>query len=250
MSLRRTPYLAGALLVLTTSVSLAAPRGMVRIEAGSFRPLYAQPGEKIVHVAAFALDTVPVSQAGFLAFVRQQPRWAKGKVPGLFADAQYLQRMTGSAEHAVTSVSWFAAEAYCKARGARLPTTSEWEYVARASETQRSAVEQPDFKQRVLDMALARRAGSFRIGSGLRNVWGVRDLHGGIGEWTLDFHTIFGDTDSRRSGHTDRTMTCAAGAVETGDASDYAAFMRYAFRAGASGRTTSTQVGFRCAASL
>ena len=28
----------------------------------------------------------------------------------------------------VTNVSWFAAQAYCEARGARLPTTEEWEY--------------------------------------------------------------------------------------------------------------------------
>ena len=34
----------------------------------------------------------------------------------------------GEAQAPVTNVSWFAAQAFCEARGLRLPTTDEWEY--------------------------------------------------------------------------------------------------------------------------
>lgn len=237
--------LALALPALCAAGPVRAPRGMAPIAAGSFRPLYAQPGETIVRVAAFRLDTVPVSQADFLAFVSAHPKWQAQRVPALFADANYLRGYRNDALRPAVNVSWFAANAYCKARGARLPTTNEWEYAARADEKRRDAAS-PAFKQRVLELAMSA-DDTYRIGRGLRSVWGVRDLHGGVSEWTADFHTIFAGTDSRRS-HGERALNCSAGAIDTGDASDYAAFMRYAQRATSNARTTSPNIGFRCAA--
>ncbi len=225
------------------------PPGMARITGGSFRPLYAQPGERIARVDAFAIDTVPVSSVDFLRFVAEQPRWARGRTPAMLADANYLARVIADRTKAITQVSWFAATAYCGARGARLPTTNEWEYVARASESSRDATTRSGFKQRVLELAMAADPKRFRIGAGFRNVWGVRDLHGGLIEWTADFQTIFSGP-GHTHGHQDRALTCSAGAVDTGDASDYAAFLRYAFRGSADTRTTAGNVGFRCAASL
>ena len=238
-------------LVPLTSVNGTSrvPPGMARVAGGSFRPLYAQPGERTATVSPFAIDTVPVSSADFLRFTVKQPRWSRSQIPALFADDAYLSRVIDDATRPVTQVSWFAANAYCRARGARLPTTNEWEYVARASETDRDAASQPGFRQRILELALASAPGKFRLGSGFRNVWGVRDMHGGVMEWTADFLTIFSDADARENSQSQHTMTCSAGAVETGDASDYAAFMRYALRRSIEARNTVANVGFRCAVS-
>lgn len=199
--------------------------GMARIDAGHFKPLYTKPGVSVVQVRAFALDTLPVSQKQLAAFLRRDASRASAALPA-------------------THVSLATAQAYCKAHGKRLPTTNEWEYAASADERRRDASHDASFKQRVLEIALRTKPAAYRLGSGLRNVWGVRDLHGGLHEWTSDVETFLGHDPSKHNGSI--TM-CASGTVQTGDASDYAAFMRYAYRANMKSGMTTAGIGFRCA---
>ena len=87
-----------------------------------------------VQVAPFQLMDTPVSNAQFLAFVTVNPEWRRGAVPSVFAEARYLEHWSGPLtlgklalpQQPVTRVSWFAAQAYCEAQQARLPTWSEW----------------------------------------------------------------------------------------------------------------------------
>lgn len=241
-------------LTLAAFASAAQPaslkHGMVAIAGGSFRPLFAVFGHSIVRVAPFALDTVPVSEAEFLAFVQRSPAWGKGHVSARFADENYLRGVNGSKLKAIARVSWFAAEAYCRAGGARLPTTNEWEFAASASETARDAARETSFRQRALELAMQSHRSRHLIASGLRNVWGVRDLHGVIDEWTQDFKAATGAAHAHGSQPENARMNCATGAVQSGDAGDYAAFLRYGFRSATQPNTTSGQVGFRCAANL
>jgi formylglycine-generating enzyme required for sulfatase activity len=225
----------------------------VRVEGGTFRPLYAQPGETTATVASFLLDSRPVTRAEFEAFVRSEPRWQRGRAPGLFVDAGYLHDWMSAAnagasidrDQPVTDVSWFAARAYCAARGARLPTTNEWEYAARADERSLDAAGSGEFRQRALELAMGRRPRPAAIG--FRDARGIFGLHGGVVEWVSDFQSIFAGGDSRVTTRRERNMTCAAGATATGDAGDYAAFMRYAYRSTLEGRDTNGTLGFRCA---
>lgn len=194
--------------------------GMKRVQSGSFHPVYARPGEQVA-IRAFAIDSTVVSARAF------------------FGDA------TIPAHKALTNVSAAAAARYCQGRGGRLPTTDEWEYVARASENDANATGTGTFKQRVLELAL--KARSTIIGSGIRNVWGIRDLHGGVHEWTSDYSTA-GTHTEHHGGHSLK-VTCASGAVQTGDASDYAAFIRHSRRSSSNGKGA-PDTGFRCAVSL
>lgn len=248
--------LLSLLLGLALAGSAAAERGprMARIPAGRYVPLFIN-GRPSVQVDAFALDRHPVTRAEYLAFVRAQPRWQRGRVPRAFAGTGYLASWPAAlsvgtevdARRPVTEVSWFAARAFCTWRGARLPTTDEWEYAALASETSRNASRDRAFIARVLQLYRTPRPVPPVVGSGFRNAYGVSDLHGVVWEWVLDFNSVLISDDSRATSGRDHPLFCAAGVVGATDPNNYPAFLRYGFRAALEGRTTVGSLGFRCA---
>jgi len=232
---------------------------MAMLPAGSYRPLYAPVGKPRIRVAAFALDREPVSRGDFLSFVSRQPEWQRGRVRPIFADSRYLADWPGALDagdagalrRPVTQVSWFAARAYCASLGKRLPSVDEWEYAAAASERSADASADPTFRARLLALYGAMR-GPASTARGFANVYGVRALHGVVWEWTLDFNSVVLDDDSRATGSgadaRDRHLYCASSSIGATDPSDYAAFLRHAVRAGLGARSTTSSVGFRCAA--
>jgi formylglycine-generating enzyme required for sulfatase activity len=201
-------------------------------------------------VAAFRLDAEPVTNAEFLAFVTAHPEWRKSMVKALFADERYLRRWAGDLELAdaaardepVTNVSWFAAEAYCKAERLRLPMTEQWEYaLADAGRNQ------AEVKARSLEwLAEPNGARPGAIG-GPANGFGLRDMVGLVWEWTLDFNAYASTADSRDTGGRDNAAFCGAAASGAADPTDYPAFMRYAMRASLKAGYTADNLGFRCA---
>lgn len=233
---------------------------MAMLPAGSYRPLYAPVGKRQIRVAAFALDREAVTRGDFLSFVSRQPEWQRGSVRPVFADARYLADWSGALDagdaealrRPVTQVSWFAARAYCASLGKRLPTVDEWEYAAAASERSADATADPSFRARLLALYGSMRSASPTSARSFANLYGVRALHGVVWEWTLDFNSVVLDDDSRATGSgadaRDRHLYCASSAIGATDPSDYPAFLRYAVRAGLGARSTTSTVGFRCAA--
>jgi formylglycine-generating enzyme required for sulfatase activity len=76
----------------------------------------------------------------------------------------------------------------------------------------------------------------------------VHDLHGLVWEWVLDFNGAMLGTDARKSGDRDRITVCGGGSVAASDTTDYASFMRVAFRSSLRADYTTHNLGFRCAA--
>jgi sulfatase modifying factor 1 len=235
---------------------------MVPIPAGGYLPLYRQPsakGEKDAGprrrvVAAFDMDTYPVTNAEYLAFVHQHPQWRKSQAKKLFVDSSYLAHWKGDLElgelappeSPVVNVSWFAARAYLRTRDKDLPTVDQWEYVAAASETRADASRDPAFFDRVRAWyGQPVRRPLPRIGSGFRNLYGARDLHGLVWEWTLDFNSALVTGESRGDSALERTLYCGSGAVGAADFENYPAFMRYAFRGSLEARYAIGSLGFR-----
>ncbi len=230
----------------------------VPIASGRYMPFYVSGTDSSgVEVEGFELDERPVTVAEFLAFLRTHPAWRRDQAPPALAGPAYLEGWTGPLDpgkahpedRPVTQVSWFAARAYCRAGGARLPSTDEWEYVAQASETRKNAFRDADFNARILTLIQARpAAGAFPpVGTTDRNAWGVRDLHGLVWEWTADFNNQMLTGAARNDRGLDRGRFCAAGSVGTSDLTNYAAFLRWAYRTSLTGQTTAPLLGFRCA---
>ncbi len=218
------------------------------ISAGSFRPFDLKKEQKAVRIRQFYLDTYPVTVADFAAFVQKHPDWKKENVPAIKADSGYFKGvdLTRPPRNAVmTQVSWYAARAYCRAEGKRLPTLYEWEYVA----TYNKWDAKPEINSGILawfgkpnDMSQ-----SGIIGSGLVSPQGVHDLHGLIWEWVDDFNSSTVTGDSRADTDSESNLFCGATALSGSDLRNYATYMRYGMRSSLKGNYTGHNLGFRCA---
>jgi formylglycine-generating enzyme len=248
---------SGARALLAAALALSPPvcadevggRSMALIPAGLYTPFQrvkptnaSAPPWTNKAIGAFWMDVEPVTNAEFLDFVIAYPEWRKSRIKALFADDRYLKRWPSDLEAAdaeardapVTDVSWFAAEAFCRARGLRLPTTDQWEYALADDGREQDAV-----RRRSLGwFAEPNVARLPAVGAGSANGFGLRDMVGLVWEWTLDFDA-FATEDS--------TFVCAGAAAGANDPADYPAFMRYSMRASLKASYTADNVGFRCA---
>ena len=246
--------LGGSALALAAS----AP-AYVAIPGGTFKSVLKYEGSDRVEVKPFALMRRPVTNAQFLAFVRAHPEWQRGQVPAVFAESRYLQGWQAplqpgaraQPQQPVVDVSWFAAQAYCEAQGARLPTWSEWEYVAAADETRRDARSDPAWRERILSWySRPSNAPLAAVGSTRPNFYGVQDMHGLVWEWTEDYASMLVSADSRERGADNRLEFCGAGAIATDDNENYAVLMRVAMLSALDGADITSNLGFRCAKPL
>ena len=231
---------------------------VVSLPTGIYYPFYVSASDTAgVTVAAFRLDVRPVTVAEFLAFVGDDPDWRRGAAPAVLVGPDYLSRWDAGLDpgegirpdQPITEVSWFAARAYCRWAGGRLPTTAEWEYAAQASGTLRDASGDPAFNAEVLAL-YARRVPGQRLpaaGTTDRNAFGLRDLHGLVWEWTSDFNNQTLTGGGREDRGLNRQRFCAAGSLGVADLTNYAGFLRWSYRASLVGSTSAQQLGFRCA---
>ncbi len=182
---------------------------MVLIPAGRFLMGSASgnPDERPVHevsIVTFYIDQHEITNRQFQEFILEVQAWVKGVVPQHLADEYYLSDWRGTdfpegrGDHPVVNVSWLAAAAYSRWRGARLPTEAEWEYAARgrASLTYPWGGGQP-YSAGVF-LANYRQAGDRTDGHattspvmaypGDKSVFGIFDMAGNVLEFTRDWY--------------------------------------------------------------
>jgi sulfatase modifying factor 1 len=224
---------------------------LASIAGGTYRPLYARPQADEVSVRPFMLMSRAVTNGEFSTFVNTHPSYRRDRIARVFADEQYLSHWasptalgsTIRAAQPVTRVSWFAANAFCKGHGLRLPTEAEWELAAAASETRANGASDPGFRERILRWYSTPVATLPDVPHAPANVYGVHDLHGVIWEWVLDFNASAIATDGSGG-----SQFCGSAGTRTGDNTDYPAFMRVALRSSLKASYTLANLGFRCAA--
>jgi formylglycine-generating enzyme required for sulfatase activity len=228
--------------------TLTSSSEMITIPAGSYTNLFKNEG--VVEVAAFELDATPVTNQEYLEFVTAHPAWRRSMIKSVFADDTYLSHWTDDltpgplapTDSPVVQVSWFAARAFAKAQGKRLPTLAEWELAARADDSNTVA--------RILAWYGKPIRGALPpVRSTFENTVGVWDMHGLAWEWVDDFNTALVTGESRADVGLERDLFCGSGALGASSFDDYAAFMRYAFRSSLQARYTVPNLGFRCARS-
>ena len=168
---------------------------MVHIPAGEFQmgsnEITAAMPRHTVHLDAFYIDAYEVTNAQFKAFIDANPEWRKNNIPSEYHNGNYLKLWAGNdyprgkSNHPVVYVSWYAAMAYAKWKGKRLPTEAEWEKAARGGMTGRRYV-----------WGNSRHPGKANygyygkhtrpVGSYLPNGYGLHDMGGNVWELCLD----------------------------------------------------------------
>ena len=240
--------------LLFGSLSEVFPQHMKVVPAGDFQPFF-KGDSAAIRVASFMMDERAVTNKEFLLFVKENPQWAPQNIKRLFADSEYLTHWTaafvGGGEQQpdklpVVNVSWFAARAYCQSQGKRLPLIVEWEQAAKSPPVDGTL----QAEEIILNWYSRKMPESAAAGSVYRNHYGLYDMFGLVWEWTEDFDRVNFSDDSRNNAEIPAGLFCGSAAMDAADATDYATFIRYAFRASLKGHYTSRKLGFRCAKSL
>lgn len=227
--------------------------GMVLIPSGSLKPFF-KGSDTLVQVSSFYLDQKQVSNQEFKAFTEQHPEWSASNRKAIFTDDDYLSHwanastanLNAMAELPVVNVSWFAAKAYCKSIGKRLPTMNEWEYAAAAAPID-NILNKMTLDELITNWYSRRMGTRVPAGSIYQNTFGVWDMYGQVWEWVLDFDQIKRSDDSRNSSKMPEGLFCGSASSDATDASDYTSFIRFAFRSSLKGNYTVRNLGFRCA---
>lgn len=184
--------------------------GMVLIPSGAFQmgsdEFIAYFDEKPVHTVdldGFYIDKYPVTNAQYKEFIDANPEWRKpekwyelGKsdivcIPRKYHDGEYLKNWNlrnfprGEEDHPVTWVSWYAAMAYARWVGKRLPTEAEWEKAARGGLTGEKYPwgDTIDSSYVNYDAWIGK---TTAVGQYPANGYGLYDVVGNVYEWCLD----------------------------------------------------------------
>lgn len=227
------------------------------ISGGAYEPFFerSKEGKKSsIIVEPFYLDKMPVTNEKFLEFVKKNPEWRRSKVKKVFAEANYLKDWLSDtkipkkiAKKPVSSVSWFAANAYCESQGKVLPTVLQWEFVGASDSSEAYAMDKKSYKEKILKWySRPSHLEVKNVASGPKNFWGVYDMHGLHWEWTLDFNTALVTGESREDSVLNNNLFCGSGSLGAKDKLDYGAFMRFGFRSSLKGNYTVGNLGFRC----
>ena len=250
---------AGIGLSATAAASPAEPARMVLVPAGEYVPLFRgkdDPGK--IAVPAFFLAERQVTNAEFLEFVRANPSWRRSRASSLFAEPGYLADWAGDldpgarapADSPVVRVSWFAARAYARWHGLRLPTTVEWERAASAGFSTEHGATEPAYRKAMLAwFSVPTPSRLPPAGLGRPNLYGVRDLADLVWEWVEDFDTALVPGDPSGDSGLEQSLFCGSGAAGARDFTDYPAFMRAGFRSSLRASYVVPNLGFRCAKS-
>ena len=174
----------------TKTITNSLDMEMVLIEAGNYEcgsnagDFDEKPIHTVIISKPFYMGATPVTNAQYEQYDPKH-RELRGKV-GLSKDDN----------EAVLFVSWHDAVGFCEwlskkeGKSYRLPTEAEWEYACRAGTTTafNTGDELPELYQRHQEKEWDPVPLSLEVGTTPPNAWGLRDMHGLVDEWCLDWY--------------------------------------------------------------
>ena len=237
-----------------TIVAIEDQGKLVQIPGGEYKPFYGS-NEAIVTVGPFLVEENAVRNSDFLRFVKANPSWRKSNVKQVYADTAYLTGWVNDTvlplnalpDAPITNISWFAAKAYAESIGKRLPTMDEWEFLAMADEKMPNARKEESYSKAIIALYLIKDRQFHAVKKTAPNYWKVYNLFDLVWEWTDDFNSVLTTGDSREASYDNKGLFCAGGATSATDVLNYAAFMRFGFRASLKATYCISNLGFRCA---
>jgi sulfatase modifying factor 1 len=168
-------------------------------------PFYMGSGEydegpkHLVVVREFYMDEVPVTNRDFKGFVDDEinAEWRRGgKLARDWADANYLVHWDSDScpgdllDLPVVNISWWAASAYAKWAGKRLPTEAEWEYAARGGTETAYWFGNEPARNLINCFRRGQRNGLRRAVETVPNPFGLFDILGNCEEWCSDWYSV------------------------------------------------------------
>jgi formylglycine-generating enzyme required for sulfatase activity len=147
----------------------------------------------LVTIDPFYLDTLEVTNSQFKRFIDKFPKWQKANIASKLHNGKYLQDWDGNnypkgkGDYPVVFVSWYAAVAYCRSQGKRLPTEAEWEFAARGGLIDKAFPwgDDPADKSRA-NYTVSGFGAATKVGSYKPNGYGLYDMAGNVWEYLAD----------------------------------------------------------------
>lgn len=257
---------------------------------GFTKPLYLDEHPRhTVQVPSFEIDRFEVTNVEYLQFIKSENYWLpvgwkqngyalerpileKADLPtlrGLAADIfqvdldtrkmerePLLEAMSRKRREAdrlpVTGVSWYDAEAYCRALGKRLPTEVEWEKAARGAQGfvypwgNVWSEDKANFGANTEGEPGVTPGGAFPQG---RSPYGVEDMAGNVMEWVDDWYRAYPGGDYQTKNFGEQYKVARGGGW--GGLGHYvlSQFYRGSYRFNLRPNSRFNDLGFRCARS-
>jgi sulfatase modifying factor 1 len=147
-----------------------------------------------VQVHSFYMDKYEVTNAEFKKFIDANPQWKKENISPSLHNGSYLKTCTnnsypqGEDNYPVTNITWYAAMAYAKWAGKRLPSEAEWEYAAKSGRDVQLQYpwgnDAPDSSKANYIKSGIKHATT--VGGYAPNAAGLYDMAGNVWEYCLD----------------------------------------------------------------
>jgi formylglycine-generating enzyme required for sulfatase activity len=227
-------------------VTIAAGAFWLGSEPGA-RPSAILPSELPQHqlaLAEFCIAQTPVTNAAYADFVQ---------ATGHPAPTHWLtcNTPTNLADHPVTHVDWYDAQAFCRWAGVRLPTEAEWEKAARGSALAEGELRiypwgnAPPDRTRLNYRHSGKRTTTTPVNRYPRGAspYGVLDMAGNVWEWVSSAYGSYpySATDGREDVTTAQQRVLRGGSF----ASPGAAYVRCAMRSLSYPTRRREHIGFR-----